>query len=412
MTDRPAQSAPMCKPWCGSIGNVETCPNNDGLCFGYKDRHWCSQECHISERSLNPVPPTPPCSECGHVPPHSFACSQSDASKAMGIMTSAPPERPVEELALLKSASDYDQTAEEARAEMEADGVDVDAFLARQTAPPADVATERPGEAGGRFCDSVDEETGEQCGRAHHRRGACRSDNGQHEWVRRPAQPADVAGPTLQPCENIRCTFSEHDGPHSFEPLPAEQPAPIMSCLTCNWHPCRCAQAAPDGGRLSERIRAFFKLDTTVPYAEAFDFADEVAALEAKLDEIEHWRAWWENEAKEWAKHSDSTQDKLAAAERDVKKWMDEAAYRLGQLASEKAARKDAERERDHWKEARERSQTKGEMLLEDLRRAERERDEAVAKERARCLAWALNSGQTARTRADAIRDGKQAPTE
>lgn len=57
---RPAQSAPVCKPWCGRIGFSDTCPSDGGFCFGYKDRHWCSQECRSFERSRHPAPSAPP----------------------------------------------------------------------------------------------------------------------------------------------------------------------------------------------------------------------------------------------------------------------------------------------------------------------------------------------------------------
>ena len=98
MTDRPAQSAPRCKPWCG---------------IPRPPRRWCSPACIAAGESVNPYR--------NHAP---FAL----------------PERPGESLPLFEAASDYDQTAEEARAELEPDGVDVDAFLSRQPTPPAGVA--------------------------------------------------------------------------------------------------------------------------------------------------------------------------------------------------------------------------------------------------------------------------------
>jgi len=53
-----------------------------------------------------------------------------------------------------------------------------------------------------------------------------------------------------EPHKCARCSQCSSFRPETVTAQAA--PAPIMACLKCNWHPCRCDQAASDGGRLSE----------------------------------------------------------------------------------------------------------------------------------------------------------------
>lgn len=498
MTDRPAQSAPLCKPWCGTDARNEQ-PERE--VFVQDGRYWCKDECYKGPRT-HPAPSAPPeRPESPEQPAEKFppapttetaeqarlkervrrlieeVIAMEKKERAERAERAAPPERPGETRGHV-----CNQCLEGFHSFCGGRPSCACASCGPVPAPPADVATERPGEVladgwervspGPVNCTNFaahedgfklavfNQRDGEEasCADCAVKMGAVvraqdpvtsAEINALPERVRNwihaletncdpagtvrenvflrdtlaalelkiaelTASPDDVAGPN-------ESTAAEHYGPDSFggtdegshydlsahrPTLPAEQPAPPItaaaniarglglgdgpvtsshvvrprhapSCATVRHYsgdvPCDCdgdAQAAPDGGRLSERMRHQCSPRGLLAY-EVKAFADEVAALEAKLA----------------AAMSSPMRDAQLAGENGE----------IVRLREKLAA---AERDRDDAKKD----------AIETIRNAIDVTAKAVEEERARCLAWALNSGQTARTRADAIRDGK--PTE